>query len=395
MKPLHRFSFGVLSLFACAVPALAGTVYVPLAADRQVGNAQYQTQVRVINQADAAERFEGVGTQIPAVSSRDLFPAGVTSQLYNLERSRDRFSAVGILNAGSRTASCTADLFHSDGAALGSARFSLAPLSHRQFGDPLRTVFQQSEIAAVRAAISCDQPFYPYAVTFQPAAGQASWHFPARQEPEALVPADEVLESQTLAAQALCGAAQPGIQCFQQPGIFFTPARGALTKRIELPFPNKVEYKKVRVQIDVTHGAWFAKRPDGIHNIFWLAQGTNPDRIGYVNARGPKRHLVYAVHHIGAPKTIDGRRLVEEMRTNPGSTYHYDYTFDAANHRVDFVVRDSQGRQLLHRVDNTTFTRRIFTRTYKYLIDFGLKDEAADAPTLGWKYANLKVEFFR
>jgi hypothetical protein len=395
MKPSYRSFLGVLSLSLCAVPAFAGAAYVPVAG-QQVGNAQNQTRVRVIDEASAAKVFaEEEGTQIPAVSSRDLFAAGATTQLLALERSSKSFSSLGLLNAGSQPASCSADLFRSDGAVLGSARFAVEPLSHRQFADPLRTVFQQTAIAAVQASITCNQPFYPYAVTYQPAAGRASWHFPVRPEAEAVGSTGEGLESQALAAQALCGPARPGIPCFEQAGNFFTPVRGALTKRIVLPFANKVEYKKVRVQIDVTHGNWFAKRPDGIHNIFWLAQGTNPDRIGYVNVRGPKRNLVYAVHHIGAPKTIDGRRLTKVHPTHAGQTYHYDYTFDAASHRVEFVVRDSAGRQLVREIDNTTFTRRIFTRTYQYLIDFGLKDEAADAPTVGWKYANLKVEFFR
>lgn len=396
MKPSYCSFLGVLSLSLCVVPAFAGTAYVP-AAGQQVGSSQNPTRVRVVDEASAAQVFaEEGGTQVPAVPSRDLFAAGATTRLLDLERSRAGYSSVGILNAGSRPASCSVQLSRGDGSALGAVRFAVEPLSHRQFGDPLRTTFRQTAIAAVQAAITCDQPFYPYAVTYRPAAGRASWHFPVRPETEESAAVQEELEAQAPAARkALCGPARPGIPCFEQAGNFFTPVRGALTKRIVLPFANKVEYKKVRVQIEVTHGPWFAKRPDGIHNIFWLAQGTNPDRIGYINVRGPKRNLVYAVHHIGAPKTIDGRRLAKVHPTHAGKTYHYDYTFDAANHRVEFVVRDSSGRQLVREIDNTTFTRRIYTRTYQYLIDFGLKDEAADAPTVGWKYSNLKVEFFR
>ena len=437
-----------------SAPLSAGTVYVPLATNVEVAGIPYRTQVWVTNPGTTAARFDavflatgasglprgnrpvtsldvppgatalvtpaapdgasgmlevtgpdglhvealltsgGLGAPIPVATSDTLVAAGGTAHLLALERGRDRIVHVGLLNLGKSEARCTANVARADGRALGGqVVVTLAPLSHRQFDDPLLAL-GGTAVSAARAAVSCDQPFFAYAVLLR-SNGELAVAGPARSLRSALTLPGGEPGPGPAPAPAQCAGAPAGVRCFEQTGVFFEPTTAIPTKRIVLPFPKGVEYKKVRVQIDVTHGGWYPGKPDGIHNIFWLAQGTNPDRIGYLNARGPDRHIVYAVHHIGAPRTVEGRRLEGELDLEAGRTYRFDYTFDAHNSRVELVVRDAQGAELLREVDGTTFTRRIFTRKYDYLIDFGLHDEAADAPTFGWKYANLKVEFFQ
>jgi hypothetical protein len=437
-------------LATLALPAAAGTVYVPLALNADIAGTRYRTQVWVTNAGSAQARLDavfletgasglpragrpsasfevapgaitlvtptalegkngmleitgpdtlhvearlsngGIGAPIPVVSSDDLVAAGGTAHLVALERARDRFSSVGLLNLGKTDARCTARVARANGRLLGGEiQITLPPLSHRQYDDVL-LVLGGASVSAARAAISCDQPFFAYALVLRP-GGELAVVAPARSLRSTLTRPG----AEPAPGPAQCAGSPAGVRCFEQTGVFFEPTRELPTKRIVLPFPNKVEYKKARVQIDVTHGGWYPAKPDGIHNIFWLAQGTNPDRIGYLNVRGPDRHLVYAVHHIGAPASVEARRLGYELELEAGRTYRFEYTFDAQNQHVEFVVRDAQGHQLLHDTDNTTFTRRIFTRNQDYLIDFGLHDEAADSPTFGWKYANLKVEFFQ
>jgi hypothetical protein len=444
-----RTSLAFALLFGtAATAAFAGTVYVPLATNTALGATQFQTEVWVSNRGTVVRRFDalfieagkdgtartgltpanvrvnngatfllggvapqnktgmleisgpdplvvsarltgakGVGTAIPVVSSENLVPAGQTASLLGLQRDSERIANLAVLNLGRQAATCTLQLVRSGGEPIGTAvQVTLPPLSNRLFGDVLAP---ETNISSARASINCNQQFYAYSATFHLPSGQASVSGPAvGTDSELTAPGGGV-------SGPLCGAPRAGVRCFDQAGVFFTPTRGgAVTKRIELPFPNKVEYKKATVSIDITHGGWFAKRPDGIHNFFWFAQGTNPDRIGYANVRGPGRHLVYAVHHIGYPKEVEAPRLASSYVMQQGQTYHIDYSYDAANRLVEFTVKNSSGQVVVHETNTQVGTRRIFTTSQRYLIDFGLHDEAADSPTFGWKYANLKIEMF-
>lgn len=444
-----RFHPSLLIALLCgtAVSASAGTVYVPFATDSDFGGARYQTQVWISNSGQLARRIDSLffengvdgtlrtglqpsstrvvnnnsflirplapagktgileitgaevmsvsarlvsggklGASLPVVSSANMAPAGSVAELQGLQRDANRFfSIVGVLNLGHSAASCDLQLFRSSGQSITTAKVTIAPLSQRVFDDVLAP---ETAISSARVSVSCDQPFFPFAVTFD------------RQLGTSVVSGPSASTESTLGTPgggppgALCGPVQAGRRCYERPGLFFSPSRATPTMRIVLPFPRGVEYTKVRVQEDVTHGGWFAKRPDGIHNFFWLAQGTNVDRIGYANVRGPNRNLVYAVHHIGAPKEVEAPRLEGNVALVPGQTYHIDYTYDAKNRLVTYEVSNSAGQVLVRDTNSNTFTRRIFTTQYDYLIDFGLHDEAADAPTFNWKYSNLKIEFF-
>jgi hypothetical protein len=334
---LTLFTFTLLAPLGWATPASAGTVYVPLATNSDIAGSRFRTAVWVVNtgavtasvqavflasEADGRTRTSstpslslqaapgatalitptapdgrtgmleitgpnslvvearlsngGLGAPLQVVSSSNLLPAGATAHLLALERDRERFTNIGLLNLGQAAARCTARVMQSDGRALGAdVQITLPPLSHRQYNDPL-PAFGATALTSGRTSITCDRPFFAYSATFRQGGAEVSFGGPS-----------QALDSALTAAGADLAEEQVG-------------------------------------------------------------------RIGYVNVRGPKR-----------------------------------------NHHVELVVRDAQGRQLLRATDNTTFTRRIFTTRYQYLIDFGLHDEAADAPTIGWKYADLKVEFFQ
>jgi hypothetical protein len=437
-------SFALL-LLGAAGTASAGTVYVPLAMDAEFAGSRYQTQVWVSNRGGVARRFDalfieagrdgaarqgltpsstrvvngttfllgsvapldkigmleisgadplvvsarlvgstGLGATIPVVSSANLVPAGGTAHLLDLQRDATHVSNLAVLNLAHQAAQCTLRLFRSDSQQIGAdIQVTLPPLSQRPFGDLLAPA---GNVAGARAAVRCDQQFYAFGASFDMQNGEALVKGPAAAT-DAGLPTPGI-------DGVLCGAAQAGRRCFDQAGVFFTPARGTPTRRITLPFPNKVEYKKVTVDIDITHGGWFAAKPDGIHNFFWIAQGTNIDRIGYANARGPGRDLIYAVHHIGFPRAVEAPRIEGSYAMQPGETYHVSYTYDAANLLVTLNVKTAAGQVVFNGTNSQLGTRRIFTTTQPYLIDFGLTDEAADAPTYGWKYANLRVQFF-
>jgi hypothetical protein len=448
--PRFRASLVFALLFGTAGSAFAGSVYVPLATNTEIGGTRYQTQVWVSNRGAVTRRFDalfldagqdgtqrqgltptgvqvgnnatfllggaapnnktgmleitgpdplvvaaslvgpsGVGVTIPVVSTENLVESGDTANLLGLQRSSSQISNLAVLNLGRAAATCSLRLFRANGQAIGNAvQVTLPPLSNRLFGDVLAP---ENNISSARATVNCNQQFYTYSATFHLQNGQASISGPAAGAETGLAaPGDGGGNT----GGALCGAPRPGVRCFDQAGVFFTPTRSDPTHRIELPFPNKVEYKKATVSMDITLGPWFAKRPDGIHNFFWFAQGTNPDRIGYANVRGPGRNLVYVVHHIGYPKEVEGFRIQGNHAMQPGQKYNIFYSYDAQNRLVEFTVKNSSGATVVHGTNTQVGTRRLFTTSQKYLIDFGLHDEAADAPTIGWKYANLKIEMF-
>lgn len=445
--PRFRTSLALALLLGTAgSAAFAGTVYVPLATDIALGSTQYQTEVWVSNRGTVIRRFDalfiengkdgtvragltpssvrvsngatfqlsgvapqnktgmleisgpdplvvsarltgarGVGTTIPVVSSENLVAAGQTANLLGLQRDSERIANLAVLNLGRQAATCSLQLVRSTGVVIGSTvQVTLPPLSNRLFGDVLAP---ETNISGARAAITCNQPFYAYAASFHVPSGQAAISGPA-------VGTDSDLTAPG-GGSPLCGAATAGVRCFDQAGVFFTPSRAVPTKRLVLPFPNGVEYTKVRAQLDITHGGWYGPKRDGIHNFFWLVQGGNVDRIGYLNTRGPGRNIVYAVHSIGLPRGADGRRLLGNFAMQQGETYHIDYSYDPKSKVVELKMTDKRTGQLVVNLsDNVVFTRRIFTTSSPYMINFALHDEAADSPTFNWKYANLKIEFF-
>ena len=434
-----RILCGAALLGAAAAPAFAGSVYVPLATNAEVGGVRLQTQVSVTNPGGAAatvERFfiptevngmlrpegnrptslpvaagttvalppvaDGAlglleisapgdvavsarllggrhGSDVPVIDTRNLVAANATAHVQGLERTASRVANFGLVNLGREAARCTVSFFRASGQAVGAtATVTLPPLSHRQLGDPLAP---QDNLSSARATATCDREFYAYAATVDLTTRDVVFAGPGEAASSSLHRPGE---------EPRCGA---GIDCFEQLGALFTPVRNTPVKVINLPFAKGVDYKKARAQVDVRHGGWYGRLPDGVHQLLTLARGDAETRLGYVAARGPSRNFVILIHNLGLPGE-GGNRLTQNFALQPGRTYHVDYTFDPANHRAELVITDN-GNEVIRIADDTTFVDRIRSDGEDFFVQFGLEASGPHAPTLGWTYSNLKVEFHR
>lgn len=438
MKRTIASCWGAFLIMAGAsVPAFAGAVYVPFATNSQLGGVRLQTQVWVTNRATTAQSFStfyvddnadgsargtgggspiqvgagvtqllgpiasdgktglleisgqpgffvnarltantGETVDVPVITSENVVAAGATALVAGLERTSSRITQYGLVNVGTQAAQCTVRLSKVDGAAIGAAAtVTVKPLSSLLFGDLLAP---DTQLEGGRAAASCNQPFYAYALTINLQNGEMTFSGPATKA------------SSTLSPPVPGGG---GVQSFQRAGVFFTPARGSEVLRLDLPFAKNVNFKKARVQVDVTHGGWYTPLRDGVHNFFLLAIGNDDNRLGYAAVRGPNRNFLLFHHTYGLPLGSAGNREESSAVLQTGQALHIDYTYDLTAQTITMVVTRNGAE--IARMTDVPFATGSFRATGSdtYYMKFGLEATGPHSPTYGWKYANLKVDF--
>lgn len=115
---------------------------------------------------------EILAAEIPVITSRNAIPAGQTAHLQGWVRNFVR-TDFGLINLGSGEAECRIDIRRADGLAIATGiTGTWQPLSQRHFPDALG-LLGLDQTAQIRAAITCDQTFYPYAVILDPETGVA------------------------------------------------------------------------------------------------------------------------------------------------------------------------------------------------------------------------------
>jgi NPCBM/NEW2 domain len=225
----------LLALFCLCGPAFAETVYIPVPADVRAGNS-FEARVEITNtgletasfttyfipagsngldRADGAEQgylllpgatlvtgVEGVGlglfeitsdhdglavharlvgnrdgaeypgTDLPVLTRSNAFAANTTADVQGWARNGSLVTDFGAVNLGFQEATCRVDVRRVDGSAIATnISLTWSPRSQRQFDDALG-ILNLSGVSAIRAAIRCDQSFYPYATQFENATGE-------------------------------------------------------------------------------------------------------------------------------------------------------------------------------------------------------------------------------
>ena len=217
----HALALGLLAA-AAAVPAHAGTLYVPYATDEAVGSARYRTEIVVTNPGDQPARVQMLfvaadgashpattrtvaahGTEVvaglaaagrhgrvevsgpdslvvsarllaygedgtllssavePIVSAQSLVPAGQTIHLQGLANTADAVTRWGVVTAGDR-GTCSLAAYSADGAELGASSAALAGTLARTVPEPLQA-FRSGSLAEARLEVTCDAPAFAYA----------------------------------------------------------------------------------------------------------------------------------------------------------------------------------------------------------------------------------------
>ena len=185
-----------------------------------------------------------------------------------------------------------------------------------------------------------------------------------------------------------CAAAGNDV-CFEEPGIFFTPNPGNPVKRL-IYDPPDASYSKLVATLQVRNGGWFPQRMNGTHNIFWLVRDKNRDMFGYVNVRGPNTNDLFIRHGFNLGQS-QKPRLSSGFQHPEGATYTYQYTYDTANRIVELIVSDELGTPLLNLRGTPNINSIGFGPNNRILMDFGfpLGVNPNEPPTYNWDYKNL------
>jgi len=343
------------------------------------GAPQLSVAARLVPIVDGVEQ---VGAALPVLSSSNLIPAGTLVQLQGWERSDVAVSDFGLVNLGHTSSLCEVDVFGPGGAALiPTALLNVPALTGVQFIDVLGLIGVQ-QLAAVRASVVCDQPFYAFTAAFDPAGVEVTVTGPSQDLSSALtVPGEEP-------PPASCGQ---GTLCFEVPGVFHQPTSNNRVNRQAISVPAGV-YTTIRAQVDIFIGSWSASNQSGLHNVFWLALERNRNLYGYVNLRGPNRNTILVRHGIGQAQE-DKPRIEKALTLSAGRTYHVDYLYDTAQRVIEVTVTDQSG-QVLSVVNSAPDVNRINVGAGEtFFMDFGFTGENPnEPPTFGWRYENLLVE---
>jgi hypothetical protein len=330
---------------------------------------------------------ESVGTAVPFVSRDNAVPAGETAHVQGWMRTEDALMThFGVMNLGSQTAECSVDVRVKDGPALIEGFVSTwEPLSHRLFPEALNLLGQVARSDA-RAAVTCNQPFYPYAVVFDRNTGEARFLTPSSTGASGF---------QAPGQGPQCPV---GSTCFSEPGIFHVPSRNFPVKRLSWNIPQGGVFKRVRVRLDVTLGEWYPPKTNGTHNIYWFVRNGNQNIIGYVNLRGPGRNQVFVVTNIGKPDHLPGRDTAG-IFVEPGETYHFDYTFDMRQGFSELVVSTESGQVLVDGLGRAPYVNSLaLSPSDDIIMDLGFPEfpgepGSNDVATFGWVYQDLFLEF--
>lgn len=329
---------------------------------------------------------KGLGTEIPVVGSNTLIPGGETAHLQGWERSPDgRVTDLGLVNLSHEASSCRVTVLTAGGKKLAnSVLLSLKPLSVSHYADALG-LLGETEIANVRAEISCDKPFYTYSLLFNWQTAETLFINPSGVESGLLPPGEE-----PPAQQCSAGAAY----CLQKSGTFFTPTVRDDYRRETLNLPPG-SYSMLHFRVEVKHGGW-PQPTNGLNIMWWLANsGKHYNLYGFSGLKGPGSNSVLFRHGIGI--VADKKpKFSSPFAAVPGETYVFDYVYNAKERFLDYRILDTAGNVLYQVIDRPNVNRVHIENGENITADFSnrLGVNKAEPPSYGWNYKNLLIEVF-
>jgi hypothetical protein len=430
-------------LLLTAAPASAGVVYVPLPGHDTIGDAALEPRILVSNRSNAPHSFttlflpqdtdgtaqgEGeattvaagltielttagadrglaqfesapeliwaaklvrpgdahsLGFYLPVITSENVIAADGSVHLLGWERSAaGRATDLTLVNLGHDESACSIDVFRANGTRIRSrAVVRLAPLSSRLYEDGL-AILGETELAGSRAVVSCDQPFFTFALIRDADTGEPSYLGPAGDG------------RSTLAAPG-GGPTEcpPDVLCFSRPGVFYEPNPQETIRREVFPIPTG-PYSKLHFRVEVYHGGWRSPT-GGLHSLFWLALNRHFRLIGFAGFHGPDANDLLFRHGMNLPAG-DKPKFIRPFLAVPGTTYVNDFVFDPVGRHLEYRILDLAGNVLLSIVDRPNVNRIHVEEGEDLVADFSslLGLNASEPPTYGWRYENLTLEVY-
>jgi hypothetical protein len=320
----------------------------------------------------------------PVTGEETTFQGGQTLALRGLFASDAVAADLALVNRAQATNRCTPALATADGASLGPViSLTLRPGETRPFVDAFAG--RVSVLTETRAAVSCQQDFYAYALVADGDTGRLDVVAP-EPSAEALVLAKEV------------PACPTGATCFDAQGVVHTPEPppGMPVGRVSFPAPA-ITAKRFRMSIDVTVADWYPEDPSGKHLIYWFVVQKNIDMPGLLYFLGPNKSEAFARHGIGLkhPQKI---KIRKPFAAQIGHTYHVDNDYDMAGGKYTVTITDTATGQVSVVLSSRPNVKSYAIKTgLNFLVDMGFYPGKVDGevPSYKWKYANVHVEVYK
>ena len=318
-------------------------------------------------------------TGTPVISDATRVEAGGAAFLNGLAPEGKRsVTGLSLVNLGSEAAACHVDFLRADGTALGAGVDADVPaLSMRPFADALGL---GSEPEAKSARVSCDQPFYAYAVAVDRNSHEVSFANPE---------AELKVRRSGFKADPPAG----GEIVFTQNGLFHSATKEIPKKVLRVPVPRQTPMEVIDLEFDVTAGPWNPRQRSGAHNLIFMHRGKfRSNTIANVNALGPNKHRYKINQNLDLPAKHNTKSDVG-FTFEQGKTYHVRVVQNALNKVVICTLA----------VDGTVVRRMDFSGSIKnkeilvlasgLVAEFGNynNQHLPEVSSIGWKFSNFRV----
>jgi hypothetical protein len=318
-------------------------------------------------------------TGVPVISESTRVEAGGTAYLNGLGRQDNREDrSLALVNVAGDVASCQMDFLRTDGTAIGSGvAVDVPALSMRPFADALGL---GSEPEAKGARVSCDQPFYAYALTVDHGTSEVSFATPEQ-------------EFTAKARQTGGGKANAAI-VFTQAGLFHLATKQAAKQVLRVPVPKQMGMAIVTAEFDIVAGPWNPRQKSGAHNLIFFHRGRfRSNTLANVNALGPSKFLFKINQNLDMPARSNTKAEIGFTFVQ-GKTYRVRVTSNALTNLVSCVLLEDG--QVVRRMDfsGSARSQQITVPASGLVAEFGNYNNQAlpEVSSLGWRFLNFRVE---
>ncbi|HXT50690.1 MAG TPA: hypothetical protein VN811_06580 [Thermoanaerobaculia bacterium] len=317
---------------------------------------------------------------VPVISDANKFAAGAKAELLNLVRDPEqaRLLHFGVVNLGRQAAECKVDFFQANSSRLvNTITLAMQPLSLLHFNDAFG-ILQVGRVSAIRAEVSCNQPFYAYGAQFLGPNSHYLFITPAQATGIATTPPPP--------PTATCGN---GAVCYDFPGIVHTSTLSNPDRGITLSPPVGV-YSRLKLHLEVQVNGFYPPA-DMAHGMLYLVRDKNKDMFANVFLQGPGTNQIVLRHgfnltHPQKPK------LTQKLAAASGTTYALDYLYDPAAGSLLLTLKDG-GVEVVHMAGVPNVSRIQIASGNKVVIGLSNPGVVSNEPaSIGWVFKNLHVE---
>ncbi len=322
---------------------------------------------------------------LPVLGSDQLAAAGEGLYLQGWERIASNLTTnLGIINFGNVPATCTVGIRQKDGLlVLQGVSLDLPALSHVQFDDAPGLLQLTNVPEGMRSVVSCNQPFWTYATTYDARSGAVELLEPS------IAPIDSAL------VKPSPGAPPPpppgsGVEFWFPGEVVRYPQSccGLSNYRVPLPFGGQRTFHRIIMDFDLRLGGFDSHNSSGFHCLFWLNNGQSwANMFGYVNSRGTQGRTVFQVNATG----YGWQETTQNGGISPGGNYHVHYEYDTVNHIVFYEITQDGGHVVGKEYDVSY--DEIVTNNFFVELGYQYAEEGPEAYTPGWTFSNLRVFF--